>query len=240
MPALQPPAVSLLRPTTHRSWRDYRLIALDMDSTLLRIETLDVLAAAAGLSAPMAAWTAAAMHGEVADYAQDLQQRVAMLRGLPAQALAHIDVLEQLSPGAAQLIYACRQHGLYCMVISSGFSHYAEQIQRSLGMQAVRANVLQMEEGVLTGALLPQPGAAFVDRQEKQNALLHACAQLGITPAQAIAVGDGANDVAMLQAAGLGVAYHAKPVLRAQADLAIDHGGLEQLAHWLSAGGHAS
>ena len=235
---MRPPAhphLQVLNANACRSWHDYRLIALDMDSTLLRIETLDVLAAAAGLQAPMAAMTAAAMQGQVADYASDLQQRVAMLRGLPASVLAHIDVLEHLSPGAAQLIYACRQHGLYCMVISSGFSYYAERIQRSLGMQAVRANVLHIEDDTITGALLPQMGMAFVDRQEKQNALLQACEQLGIAPAQAIAVGDGANDIAMLRAAGLGVAYHAKPVLRPYADVAIDHGGLEQLAAWLTA-----
>ena len=233
MPALQPPAIATLRPIRQRAWSDYRLIALDMDSTLLRIETLDVLAAAHGLQEKMAARTEAAMQGQVADYASDLQRRVALLRGMRAEHLQCIDVMQQLSPGATTLIAHCRQQGLHCMVISSGFTYYAQQIQQGLGMQAVRANVLDIQNGVLTGALLPQPGALFVDRQEKKNALLHACAQLGIAPEQAIAVGDGANDVDMITAAGLGVAFHAKPVLRAQADLAIDSGGLDALVQFL-------
>lgn len=229
------PAISVLRPVTRRAWRDYRLIALDMDSTLLRIETLDVLAAAQDMQAQMAAMTEAAMQGQVADYASDLQRRVALLRGLRAEHLDLIQVQQQLSDGAQRLMAYCRQRDMHCMVISSGFTYYAEQIRQHLDMQAVRANVLEIVDDTITGALLPQPGERFVDREEKKNALLHACAQLGIAPEQSIAVGDGANDAAMLAAAGLGVGFHPKSVLRAHADIAIEAGGLDALLYFLHA-----
>lgn len=235
MSAPLPSAITVVRPVTRRAWHDYRLIALDMDSTLLRIETLDVLAAAQNMQAQMAAMTEAAMQGQVADYASDLQQRVALLRGLRAEHLNRIQVQQQLTDGAQHLMAHCRQLGMHCMVISSGFTYYAEQIRQHLDMQAVRANVLEIVDGTITGALLPQPDERFVDREEKKNALLHACAQLGIAPEQAIAVGDGANDAAMLGAAGLGVAFHPKPVLRDHADIAIESGGLGTLLHFLHA-----
>lgn len=228
------PTLAVLRPVTRRSWSDYRLIALDMDSTLLQIETIDRLAAACQLEVQMAQLTEAAMQGQVANYAADLLQRVALLRGLRSSDLHAVDVLANLTDGAQTLIDTCLQHGLYCMVISSGFTVYAERVQQHLGMQAVRANVLEQDDSIITGALLPQPGQRLVDAEEKKNALLQACRQCGIDPSQAIAVGDGANDVAMVKAAGLGVAFHAKPALRAHADIAIDHGGLDQLLHFLS------
>lgn len=234
MPAHPSPAIAVLRPVTRHSWSDYRLIALDMDSTLLQIETIDRLAAACQLQTQMAQLTEAAMQGQVANYAADLQQRVALLRGLRSSDVGAVDVLSHLTPGAQTLIHACLQHGLYCMVISSGFTDYAERVQQHLGMHAVRANVLVYDNGIVTGALAPQPGQRLVDAEEKKNALLQACRQRGIDPSQAIAVGDGANDVSMIEAAGLGVAFHAKPVLRAHADIAIDAGGLDQLLHFLS------
>ena len=210
--------------------QDYRLIAFDMDSTLIAIETVDELATQAGCGAQVQAITEATMRGENSDFAQSLRQRVALLAGLPEKAVEDVYHHKlRLNPGAQRLVSACKAQGLRCMLITGGFTCFADRLQVLLGLDAVRANVLEVVDGKVTGRLLTQPGCALVDSEEKKHSLLKACAQMGISPNQAIAVGDGANDVPMLGAAGLSVAYHAKPVVRAQAHVVINEGGLDQL-----------
>lgn len=223
------PGVWVRDPAALRPLADYRLIAFDMDSTLVNIETLDVLAGMAGQGAQVAAMTESAMQGELLDYATSLHQRVALLEGLPASAMNAVYAQMALNPGVEVLVAACKAVGMRCLLITGGFTCFADRLQQRLGLDGVRANVLEVVDGVVTGRLLHQPQGGLVDAQEKQRMLLHSCETMGIAPAQAIACGDGANDLLMLRSAGLGVAYHGKPVLRAMADMAIDHGGLDRL-----------
>lgn len=210
--------------------RDYRLIAFDMDSTLISIETVDELAAAAGCGAEVAAITEAAMQGELADYKESLRQRVALLRGLPASVIDEVyDHKLRLNPGVETLVAACKAAGLRCILLTGGFTCFTDRLRVRLGLDDVRANVLEMADGCVTGRLLPQPWGEMVDGQEKRRKLLEVCAEMGIDPSQSIAMGDGANDLPMMGAAGLSVAYHAKPVVRAQAKIAINEGGLDRL-----------
>jgi phosphoserine phosphatase len=209
---------------------EYRLIAFDMDSTLIAIETVDVLAQAAGRGAEVAAITEAAMRGELPDYAESLRRRVALLRGLPAQVLDEVYSQQlRLNPGVPALIAACKAEGLRCILVTGGFTCFTDRLREDLGLDDVRANVLEVRDGRVTGELLPQPWGALVDAAEKRRMLLQTCAAMGIDPDRSIAVGDGANDLLMLGAAGLSVAYQAKPVVRAQVDVAIDAGGLDRL-----------
>lgn len=210
--------------------RDYRLIAFDMDSTLISIETVDELAAAAGCGAEVAAITEAAMQGELIDYRQSLRQRVALLRGLPASAIDEVyDHKLRLNPGVETLVAACKADGLRCILLTGGFTCFTDRLRVQLGLDDVRANVLEVVDGVVTGQLLPQAWGEMVDGAEKRRKLLEVCADMGIDPSQAIAMGDGANDLPMMGAVGLSVAYHAKPVVRAQAKIAINEGGLDRL-----------
>ena len=220
---------SLLRPLA-----DYRLIAFDMDSTLIAIETVDELAAAAGRGAEVAEITGAAMRGELPDYKESLRLRVALLRGLPVGAVdAVYDHRLRLNAGVPELIAACKAAGLRCILATAGFTCFTDRLRERLGLDDARANVLEVQDGLVTGRLLPQPGSDIVDGAEKRRMLLDTCAAMGIAPAQAIAMGDGANDLPMLDAAGLGVAFHAKPVVRARADVAIDSGGVDRLLELL-------
>lgn len=210
--------------------RDYRLIAFDMDSTLISIETVDELAELAGCKAAVEAITEAAMRGEITDYKKSLRERVALLAGLPAQALDTVyDQRLQLNPGAAELIAACKAAGLRCILVTGGFTCFTDRLRVRLGLDDVRSNVLEVVDGRVTGRLLPQAWGDVVDGEEKKRKLLATCAEMGISPSQAIAMGDGANDLPMMEAAGLSVAYRAKPVVRAQANVAINEGGLDRL-----------
>ena len=210
--------------------RDFKLIAFDMDSTLINIECVDEIADAAGRKAEVAAITEAAMRGEIADYKESLRQRVALLKGVT---VAHMQqVLEerlQLNPGAAQLVAACKQAGLKVLLVSGGFTYFTDRVRDLLGVDFTRSNVLGLQDGVLTGVMVDQPWGDICDGEEKRKMLLQTCAQLGITPQQAIAMGDGANDLPMMGEAGLSVAYHAKPKVREQAMVAINSGGLDRL-----------
>ena len=209
---------------------DFSLIAFDMDSTLINIETLDEVAEAAGCKAEVAALTEAAMCGDITDYKDSLRQRVALLRGVPLSALQAVyDERLQLNPGVETLIAACKRAGLRCILVSGGFTFFTDRLQQRLGLDDTRSNVLEIENGCLTGRMLPQPWGDICDGEQKRIKLLECCTAMGITPAQAIAVGDGANDLAMMQVAGLSVAYHAKPVVRQQAMVAINEGGLDRL-----------
>ncbi len=221
-----------------RRLSDFRLIAFDMDSTLITIECIDELADVAGRRAEVAAITEAAMRGEITDFKDSLRRRVALLRGVPAAALEQVyQERLRLSPGAEQLVSACKAGGLATLLVSGGFTFFAERVQQRLGLDWSRSNVLEIADGALTGQLLPQAWGDICDGAEKRRMLLQTCEALGITAAQAIAVGDGANDLPMMnacaEAGGLSVAYCAKPAVRAQAMLAIESAGLDQLLRLL-------
>ena len=209
---------------------DFKLIAFDMDSTLINIECVDEIADAVGRKAEVAAITEAAMRGEITDFKDSLRRRVALLKGVTlAQMEAVYRERLKLNPGADELVRACKAAGLKVLLVSGGFTFFADRVQGLLGIDYVRANVLEVENGVLTGRMVDQPWGDICDGEEKRRTLLATCAQLGINPLQAIAMGDGANDLPMMGAAGLSVAYHAKPKVRAQAMVAINEGGLDRL-----------
>jgi phosphoserine phosphatase len=209
---------------------DFKLIAFDMDSTLIDIECVDEIADAAGRKAEVAAITEAAMRGEIADYKESLRQRVALLKGVPVSALhAVYEQRLRLNPGAETLVRAAQAAGLATLLVSGGFTFFTDRIRDRLGIDFTRSNVLGVADGRLTGAMVDQPWGDICDGEEKKNMLLATCAQLQIEPRQAIAVGDGANDLPMMGAAGLSVAYHAKPAVREQAMVQINEGGLDRL-----------
>ncbi len=212
------------------SLKDFGLIAFDMDSTLINIECVDEIAAAAGRKDEVAAITEAAMRGEITDYKESLRQRVALLKGVTVAHMQQVyDQRLQLNPGAAQLVAACQAAGLKVLLVSGGFTFFTDRIAGRLGIDWTRSNVLEVEEGVLTGRMVDQPWGDICDGEEKRKMLRETCAKLGISPKQAIAMGDGANDLPMMGEAGLSVAYHAKPKVREQAMVAINEGGLDRL-----------
>ena len=211
-------------------WADFKLAAFDMDSTLINIECIDEIAAVAGKKAEVAAITEAAMRGEIKDFRDSLERRLALLRGVPASALQQVlDTRLQFNPGAETLMAALRVHGIKTLLVSGGFTFFADYVQARLQMDFARANALEIVDGQLTGKVLQQSWGDVVDGEEKRRTLLATAATVGAQPAECIAVGDGANDLPMMQAAGLSVAYHAKPAVRAQAMLAINAGGLDRL-----------
>ncbi len=212
------------------SLQDFGLIAFDMDSTLINIECVDEIAAAAGRKEEVAAITEAAMRGEITDYKESLRQRVALLKGVTVAHMQQVyDQRLQLNPGAAQLVAACKAAGLKVLLVSGGFTFFTDRIRDRLGIDWTRSNVLEVQDGVLTGRMVDQPWGDICDGEEKRKMLLETCAKLGISPKQAIAMGDGANDLPMMGEAGLSVAYHAKPKVREQAMVAINEGGLDRL-----------
>ena len=209
---------------------DFRLAAFDMDSTLIDIECIDeIAAAAAGLKAEVAAITEATMRGEIADFKESLRRRVALLRGIPEQALQHVyDERLRLNPGVETFVAALRAAGLKTLLVSGGFTFFSDRVAQRLQLDYTRANVLEIADGKLTGRLVDQDWGDICDGEEKRRMLVQTCAALGIASTQAIAVGDGANDLPMMGAAGLSIAYHAKPAVREKAMLAINEGGMER------------
>ena len=217
-------------------WADFRIAAFDMDSTLINIECIDEIAAVAGKKAEVAAITEAAMRGEIPDFRASLMRRLALLEGLDASALQTVlDTRLQLNPGAEKLLTSLHQHGIKTLLVSGGFTYFARVVQARLGISAMRSNELEIVDGKLTGRVLPQSWGDVVDGAEKRRALEAFAAEHGATLAQCIAVGDGANDLPMMGAAGLSVAYHAKPAVRAQAMVAINAGGLDRLLEFFAA-----
>jgi phosphoserine phosphatase len=208
---------------------DYKLIAFDMDSTLISIECIDEIAAIAGRGAEVAAITEAAMRGEIADYKDSLRRRVALLAGVSEAALQQVyDQRLKLNPGVPQFVRACRQAGLKTLLISGGFSFFSERIRQHLKLDFARANTLGVANGKLTGTLFDRPWGDIVDGAEKKRVLLEVCELMGIGTEQAIAVGDGANDLPMMMAAGLSIAYHPKPAVREKALVSIMSGGMDR------------
>ena len=210
--------------------RDYKLIAFDMDSTLINIECVDEIADAAGRKAEVAAITEAAMRGEITDYKDSLRRRVALLEGVTVRHME--EVLNQrlkLNPGAADLVKACKAVGMVTLLVSGGFTFFTDRVRDVLAIDATRSNVLEIQGGVLTGRMLNQFWGDICDGEEKRRMLIQTCAANGIHPRHAIAMGDGANDLPMMNVAGLSVAYHAKPRVREQAMVAINSGGLDRL-----------
>ena len=209
---------------------DFKLIAFDMDSTLINIECIDEIADAAGRKAEVAAITEAAMRGEIADYKDSLRRRMALLKGVT---VAHMEeVLNhrlQLNPGAENLVKACQTAGMKVLLVSGGFTFFTDHVKDRLNINWTRSNVLEVVNGELTGRMVDQDWGDICDGEEKRKMLLQTCTQMGIAPSQAIAMGDGANDLPMMGVAGLSVAYHAKPKVREQAMVAIEDGGLDRL-----------
>jgi phosphoserine phosphatase len=209
---------------------DYKLIAFDMDSTLINIECVDEIADAVGRKAEVAAITEAAMRGEITDYKESLRRRVALLEGVSVDSME--DVYHErlrLNPGAARLVQACKAAGLKVLLVSGGFTFFTDRVRDELGIDYTRSNVLEVKNGLLTGRMLDQPWGDICDGAEKCKMLLQTCEMLDIEPRQAIAMGDGANDLPMMGVAGLSVAYHAKPTVRDRAMVAINEGGLDRL-----------
>ncbi|MET4578530.1 phosphoserine phosphatase SerB [Ottowia thiooxydans] len=210
--------------------RDFKLIAFDMDSTLINIECVDEIADAAGRKAEVASITEAAMRGEITDYKESLRRRVALLKGVTVAHMQQVyDERLQLNPGAAELVAACQAAGLKTLLVSGGFTFFTDRIRDRLKIDSTRSNVLEEQDGVLTGRMVDQAWGDICDGDEKRKMLLQTCADLGIDPSQAIAMGDGANDLPMMGVAGLSVAYHAKPAVREKAMVAINAGGLDRL-----------
>ena len=213
---------------------DFKLIAFDMDSTLINIECVDEIADAAGRKAEVAAITEAAMRGEITDYKESLRQRVTLLKGVTVAHLEQVYTQRlQLNPGASELVAACKTAGLKVLLVSGGFTFFTDRIRDRLGIDFARSNMLEVESGPncgqLTGRMVDQPWGDICDGAEKRRTLLEVSTLLGLQPSQCIAMGDGANDLPMMGVAGLSVAYHAKPKVREQAMVSIESGGLDRL-----------
>jgi len=197
--------------------RGRRLVVMDVDSTLIQDEVIELLASHAGREAEVAAVTAAAMRGEL-DFAASLRQRVAALEGLPVSVLDDVRASIQFTPGARTLVRTLKRLGFTVAVVSGGFIEIVADLARELGIDHAHANRLEVRDGILTGGLVGD----VVDRAGKAQALRRFAAEAGLPLSRTVAIGDGANDLDMLEAAGLGVAFNAKPVVREQADTAVN------------------
>jgi phosphoserine phosphatase len=202
---------------------DYKLVAMDMDSTLITIECIDEIADMQGLKAQVSEITEAAMRGEL-DFAASLQRRVALLEGLDASALERVyDERLQLSPGAETMLKAVQAAGMKTLLVSGGFTFFTERLKKRLGLDYTHANELEIVDGKLTGKVV----GGIVDAEEKKRTVERVCKELGISPSQAIVMGDGANDLKMMSISGMSVAFRAKPVVREQANVALNFVGLD-------------
>ena len=214
----------------------YRLVAFDMDSTLINIECVDEIAAVAGRRDEVAAITEAAMRGEITDFKESLRRRVALLKGVPESALAEVYTQRlRLNPGVERFVAALQAAGLKTLLVSGGFTYFSERIRHRLKLDFARANMLAIEDGRLTGALVDRPWGDICDGNEKRRVVVEVCDLMGIDPSQAIAVGDGANDLPMMSVAGLSICYHGKPAVREQAMISIEAGGMDRALGLLSA-----
>ena len=214
---------------------EFRLLALDMDSTLINIESLDEVAAYAGRGPEVAAITEAAMRGEIADYKESLRRRVAMLAGADAALLERVyEEKMRLNAGAEELLRACRAAGLKTLLVTGGFTFFTERMRRRLGFDFTRSNELEIVDGRLTGRVTGPAGGEIVDADGKAQAVRDACAGIGCATDRSIVIGDGANDLKMLKLAGLSVAYRAKPVVAQQAAQALNYSPLDGVLAWFA------
>ena len=207
----------------HPRFAELKLLAMDMDSTLITIECVDEIGAMAGKKDEISALTAQAMRGEI-DYAESLQRRVSLLAGLDEEVLQDVyDEKLRLSPGAEALVYACRKHGIKTLLVSGGFTLFTERLKARLELDDTISNVLEVEDGKLTGRIL----GPIVDADGKAAKVKQMAQRLGASREQVVAIGDGANDLKMMAEAGTSIAYHAKPIVRARATYALDYAGLD-------------
>jgi phosphoserine phosphatase len=206
-----------------RKLSDFKLVTMDMDSTLITIECIDEIADMQGLKPQVAEITEAAMRGEI-EFRESLTRRVALLKGLEASALQRVyDERLKLSPGAESMLKAVQAADLKTLLVSGGFTFFTDRMKTALGLDYTHSNVLEVVDGKLTGRVV----GGIVDADEKKLTVERVCAELGISPKQAIVMGDGANDLKMMSIAGMSVAFRAKPIVRAQADIALNFVGLD-------------
>lgn len=207
--------------------KNIKLAVMDMDSTLINIECIDEIADMQGIKPQVAAITESAMRGEI-EFAESLRRRVALLKGLDESALKQvIDERLQLNPGAQAWINACKQHNIKTLLVSGGFTFFANHVKSLLQLDFAQSNTLEIIDGKLTGNILGD----IVDAQAKADFLIQTREQLGLNADQVIAIGDGANDLKMMNVAVAGVAYHAKPIVQQQASFALNHSGLDGLIY---------
>jgi phosphoserine phosphatase len=206
-----------------RALRDFRLLAMDMDSTLITIECIDEIADFAGRKAEVAAITASAMRGEI-DWPESLRQRVAALAGLPEETLARVynDRL-RFTPGAEQLVAACKRAGVKMLLVSGGFTYFTDRVRDRLGLDWAYSNALVLDGTRLAGRV----GGELVDAQGKAAHVARLRDELGLRREEVLAIGDGANDLAMMAEAATSIAYRAKAVVKARATYALDYSGLD-------------
>ncbi len=217
-------ALQVIRPLAQM-----KVLAMDMDSTLINIECIDEIADMVGKKAEVSAITEAAMRGEIKDFSESLCRRVALLKGVPETDLQRVyDERLQLNTGAEKLIRTMKGAGVHVMVVSGGFTFFTEKLRTRLGLDSVHANVLQVNNGKLTGQVVGD----IVDGQRKAAHLQALAASLNAMPEQCIAIGDGSNDQEMLSTATYSVAYRAKPVLQKAAAFRINHSGLDAVLNW--------
>ncbi|MCI1014659.1 phosphoserine phosphatase SerB [Herbaspirillum sp. C7C2] len=213
-----------------RKLADFRLVAMDMDSTLITIECIDEIADMQGLKPQVAEITEAAMRGEI-EFNESLTRRVALLKGLDAGALQRVyDERLQLSPGAEHMLKAVQAAGLKTLLVSGGFTFFTDRMKQRLGLDYTHANTLEVADGKLTGKVV----GGIVNADEKRATVERICREIGAEPSQAIVMGDGANDLRMMGISGLSVAFRAKPVVRAQASVGLNFVGLDGILNLLA------
>lgn len=213
--------ITLLPDTAQLS--DYKLLAMDMDCTFIQIECIDEIADLYGVKDKVAAITHASMNGEL-DFNESLTRRVALLEGLDESALQKVyEEKLRLSPGAEIMLESLQNAGIKTLLVSGGFTFFTEKLKAKYKIDFTRANTLEIKNGKLTGKIVGD----IVNAEEKANTLLYYCKELGISAHQTIAMGDGANDLKMLHASGLSIAYHAKPKVKTQAKASFDYVGLD-------------
>jgi phosphoserine phosphatase len=206
-----------------RKLSDFKLVVMDMDSTLITIECIDEIADMQGLKPQVAEITESAMRGEI-EFRESLTRRVALLKGLDASALQRVyDERLRLSPGAEKMLAGVKAAGLKTLLVSGGFTFFTDRMKARLDLDYTHSNVLEIENGKLTGRV----AGGIVDADEKKRMTEQVCTELGIAPSQAIVMGDGANDLKMMGVAGMSVAFRAKPIVRAQANVALNFVGLD-------------
>jgi phosphoserine phosphatase len=205
-----------------------RLVVMDVDSTLLQHEAIDLLADRAGCAAEVSALTAAAMRGEI-DYANALRQRVERLAGLDAAVLGEVTEKLRLTPGARTLVRTLKRLGYRCGVVSGGFTQITNWLAAELGLDYAAANTLEIKGGKITGRITGE----LIDRPGKERVLRQFAARAGVPLSQTVAVGDGANDLDMIAAAGLGIAFNAKPAVRSAADASVSVPHLDVILYLL-------